>query len=134
MRQARSSRQDASERDAVPRASDRGRGRARVHVRVDEIEPAAAQESLKQTRVGDRYAAFDQMLREDAERDSRPDDVRTERARQRTGDRHVVPAPLEPGRQTDDVSLGATDVERIAHEEDSQPKVGPSEPTDGSSS
>ena len=65
------------ERDAVPRAGDRGRGRARVHVRVDEIEPSAAQESLKQTRVGDRYVAFDQILREDAERDSRPDDVRT---------------------------------------------------------
>src|SRR5437899_1747901 len=73
------------------------------------------------------------MLREDAEAGSRLDDVRTERPRPRTGDRHVVPAPLEPGRQTDNVTLGATDVERIAHEEDSQPKIGPSEPTDGSS-
>src|SRR3989442_104268 len=48
------------QRDLVVRTRDRGRCGARVHVRVDKIEPASTDEFRQQTRVGDRDPTLDQ--------------------------------------------------------------------------
>jgi hypothetical protein len=121
------------DRNIAARARDRRSRCACVHVRVNQVEPAPADEFREPTRVGDRDATLDQILRESAEGYARGDDLRGERARSRAGDGRIVPAPLEPRRETDHVTLGAAYAKGVADEQDSQSNLGPSEPTGGSS-
>src|SRR5207247_10331538 len=104
-----------------------------VHLRADKREQTRADEYGEQTLVRDRDETLYQIFRQGAYRDAGGNSLPGERPSPRARDRHVVAAALEPCRQTDDVTLGAADVERVAHEEDSQPKIGPSARTDGSS-